>query len=255
MIELFGVQLALDYRFGWLVLAALIGGLIRGFAGFGSALLIVPALALMFSAREAIAIELILEIPAMITLLPAAVRNAERAVVGPMLASLFVTVPLGALALLFLDDAVLKIIISVAVLLMVVILALQREITALISRRTAIAAGMASGFIQGAAGVGGPPSVVAILALGNDATVSRANVIAFMTGLLGISGITLAIYGLYTREILVTGALVSPVLLLSVFAGIAAFKRYGDRWLRPVALVVVAITALVTLASTVVNVS
>jgi len=255
MIELFGVELALDHKLGWVVLAALVGGLIRGFAGFGSALLIVPALALTFSAREAIAIELILEIPAMIALLPAAVRNAERSVVSPMLASLFVTVPIGALALIFIDDAVMKIVISVAVLLMVVILVLQRELTALITRRGAIGAGIASGLIQGSAGVGGPPGVIALLALGNDATVSRANVIAFMTGMLTVSMLTLAFYGLYTRELLITGALVGPVLMLSVFAGMAAFKRYGDRWLRPVALVVVALTAIATLASTAANFS
>jgi uncharacterized membrane protein YfcA len=251
MIEILGVPVALDYRLALVVVAALVGGLIRGFAGFGSALLIVPALTLTFSAREAIAIELILELPVILALLPAAVRDAERRTVGPMILCLLLAVPIGALALVFVDDATMKIAISIVVLLMVVVLAMQKELTSLIGRRGAIAGAIASGVIQGGAGVGGPPGVIALLALGHSAVVSRANVIAFMTAMLIMTLLSFAAYGFLTREALVLGLIVSPALLVSVFIGMAAFKRYGNRWLRSVARVVVALTALITLGTTV----
>lgn len=249
MIDLFDIQIAIDYKLALIFAAVLAGGLIRGFAGFGSALLIVPAFALVFSPREAVAMEVIIEIPAMLTLMPAAVRDAQRPLIRPMLLSLILTVPLGALALVTFDDAIMKIAISIAVLLMVVILALQREVKALISKRLAIAAAIASGLIQGSTGVGGPPAVVTLLALGENSVVSRANVIAFMTGMLSMSLVSMALYGLLTREVIVIGLLASPVLLISVFIGMAGFRQFGDRWLRPVALAMVALTALVTLAS------
>ncbi len=249
MIELFGVQIALDYRLGLIVGAVFVGGLIRGFSGFGSALLIIPAFALVYSPREAVAMENIVEIPATLILLRGVARDAQRTVVGPMVLSLLITVPIGGLALVFVDDAIMKIAISIAVLLMVAILAMQRKVKAVISRRAAMAAALFSGLIQGSTGVGGPPAVVTLLALGENSVVSRANVIAFMFGMQVMSLVVCVAYGLITREVVVIGLLLSPILLLSVYVGIAGFRRFGDLWLRPVALAMVAITALITLGS------
>ena len=167
-----------------------------------------------------------------------------------MCLTLLFSVPLGALAITHVDPNLMKIGISVAVLAMAGLLAIQKEVQTILGRRGTMAAGFTSGLIQGATGVGGPPGVIALLARGDNAAVSRGNVIAFMNTMLTIALVSLWFYGLLTKEIQILGLLASPLLILSVMAGMAAFNRWGDSMLRGVALLLVFLSALITLVST-----
>ena len=102
--------------------AVSLAGFVRGFTGFGSALIIIPALTLVFGPKPAVAMHAIIEIPVVLTLAPAAIRHADRSAVLPMLAALAVATPIGALVLRFLDPEPLKIVISIVVLGMVALL-------------------------------------------------------------------------------------------------------------------------------------
>ncbi|MGB7301326.1 MAG: sulfite exporter TauE/SafE family protein [Burkholderiaceae bacterium] len=249
MIELFGTQIALDYKLAFLMVSVLLGGIVRGFTGFGSALIIMPALTILFGPRQAIAIEALIEIPVALALLPSAVRHADRRVVTPMCLVLVLAIPFGALALIHIAPNLMKIGISLAVLVMAALLAFQNEFKSLIGRRGTIAAGFVSGLIQGATGVGGPPGVIALLARADNPQVSRGNVIAFMNCMVTLTALSVWAYGFVSREVIVLSMMACPVLLLSVMAGSFAFKRWGDKMLRTVALIFVALSALATLIS------
>ena len=77
MMELFGIEIALDYKLAVLAVAVVVGGIVRGFTGFGSALIIIPALTILFGPRQAVAMHIVMEIPVLLNLLPAAIRHAE----------------------------------------------------------------------------------------------------------------------------------------------------------------------------------
>lgn len=247
MIDSIGPLATLDTR--WLVLlgAVCIGGIVRGFTGFGSALIIVPALAAVFGPLEAVVMHSIMEMPIILGLAPTAIRYADRRIVVPMILVLFVTTPIGALVLRTIDTDLLKGAISIAVLVMVGLLAIQeRMFTLLGPRGTLFGAGL-GGLIQGATGVGGPPIVTTLLARGDRPDVSRANVIAVMSSVIAVSIVSFGLFGLITRDVLVTGALVAPVCLLATLAGMRAFRMFGGRHHRSVTLAVLALTALETL--------
>ena len=53
-----------------------VAGIIRGFTGFGSALIAVPTLAYLYGPAAAVVIEVLIEIPVVLYLLPAAIRAA-----------------------------------------------------------------------------------------------------------------------------------------------------------------------------------
>jgi len=110
MIDIFGIELALDAKFFLVIAAVVAGGLVRGFAGFGSALVIVPPLAILFGPQVAVAMEVIIEIPVTLSLLPAAVKHAKRDVIFPMLVAILVAIPIGTLALKLLDPEPMKIV-------------------------------------------------------------------------------------------------------------------------------------------------
>jgi len=76
-------------------------------------------------------------------------------------------------------------------------------------------------------------------------------VIAFMGLMVSISILSYWAYGLMTREVVVIGLLLSPLCVGAVALGMFGFRKFGDRWLRPIALLFVAIMAVATLVATV----
>jgi len=247
MLEFLGAHIAIDERLFVLVVAVCIGGLVRGFTGFGSALIIIPALTLAFDPLQAVVMHSIMEIPVILGLVPTAVRHADRRIVLPMIGLICITTPIGAAVLSTVNVDLLKIVISFAVLAMVCLLAVQDQVSALLGTRGTLVGAAVGGLTQGATGVGGPPIVTTLLARGDLPDVARANVIAVMSSVIAISLVSFAAFGLVTREVLVTGGLAAPVCLLATLAGMLAFRYFGGRHHRNVTLVVLVLTALETL--------
>ena len=250
MVELFGVTITLDNRFAIVLAAVFVGGFVRGYTGFGSALIIVPSLAYVFGPREAVVMHAILEVPVILGLVPAAVRNAERKVAIPMIVMLLLTTPIGALVLSSIDTEVLKLAIAIIVLVMVALLSVQDQVTAFLGRGSTIVGGAVGGLIHGATAIGGPPIVTALVARGDPADVTRGNIIAVMSSVIFISLIWFAVLDLVSREVLVVGALVSPVCLLATFVGSYVFRLGGGHGHRTVTLIILALTALLTIVVT-----
>ena len=247
MIEIFGVDITLDHRFAMVLAAVVVAGLVRGYTGFGSALIVVPVLAYVFGPREAVVMHSVMELPVILGLIPAAVKSAQRNVAIPMMLTLSLTVPIGALILTVVDTQILKIAISVIVLTMVALLTVQKQITALLGRGSTIAGGAFGGLVQGATGIGGPPIVTALVARGDDPDATRGNIIAVMSMVIFSSLVWFAIYGLIPREILVIGILVSPLCLIGTLAGSYIFRLSGGQSHRSVTLAILAFTALLTI--------
>lgn len=245
------MPVALD---GWLALAALAvlaGGFLRGFSGFGSAQIVVPVLAMVFGPRAAVAMHGIMEIPVILYLARNASGAVERRTVAPMLAALLLTTPLGALVLKAADPDWLRLAISVAVLGMVALIARQGELRLFAGAAGCAGAAALGGLTQGATGVGGPPVVTALLSRGDAAETARANIAAVMSAMIAVSIASFAAYGLIDWTVLVMGGLAAPLCLGAAIAGSRAFARGGGRSYRFVALALIAVMAMLTLANAV----
>ena len=247
MIDFLGAEIVTDERLIVLIVAVCVGGIVRGFTGFGSALIIIPALTLAFDPLQAVVMHSIMEIPVVLGLAPTAVRHADRRIVLPMIALLCITTPIGAAILSTVNVDFLKIAISFAVLAMVCLLAVQDRVSALLGTRGTLVGAAAGGLIQGATGVGGPPIVTTLMARGDPPVTARGNVIAAMSSVIAISLVAFTAFGLITRETLVTGALAAPICLLATVGGMLAFRAFGGRHHRSVTLVVLVLTALETI--------
>ncbi|MEL6220435.1 MAG: TSUP family transporter [Pseudomonadota bacterium] len=243
----FGEWVALDLWFWLAMVAVAVGGFLRGYSGFGSALAIIPVLAVSYGPQAAVAMHAIMEIPVILRLLPDAFARSERRTGAPMLLALLAVTPVGALALRFVDPEIMRIVISIVVLGMVGLLALGPGLPLFQGRRGAVLAGGLGGLTQGATGVGGPPVVAALLARGDGAATARANVVAVMSSLIALSIVVFALYGLVDRQVLVIGALAAPVCLLTTMAGAAVFQRTNGEGFRGLALWMLAALAGVTL--------
>ena len=138
------LALVLDPRLVLVAAAVFVGGFIREFVGFGAALVSVPVMSLIFGPRMAVAVSSVMAIPAILQLLPEAVRHSERPVVLPIAAAIFMATPVGSTLLMVVDPAVMRIVISGLVVLMVAVLA-SAPVSALgsVSLRAAVGTGCA----------------------------------------------------------------------------------------------------------------
>lgn len=205
--------------------AAAIGGFLRGFVGFGGALALVPALALVLGPRLAVAVASFVGLPAVFQLLPEAMRHADRRRIGPVALAILLGAPLGSLVLTTIDQRLMTG--AIGALVMAMALATWRTPSKRLARRPWInvVAGGLSGVLQGAAGIGGPPSVAVLMAQGGEVRQLRADVLAITA--------SIALCGLASHwwfGVLSWNAAAIALLLLPFFVGFTALgSRYFDR--------------------------
>jgi uncharacterized membrane protein YfcA len=240
-------SLTLDWRLGLVVTAVAVAGFLRGFVGFGAALITVPVLSLVFGPTLAVAISTIMGLPAIFQLVPEAIRRAERPFVIPIGLAAFAATPIGTWVLVVADPAVMKIAISVLVLAMVAVLASGWRLQGHVGPGKLIAAGVTGGLVQGVAGIGGPPVVAMALSRPGDPTQQRGNVLGLMTAVALSSVPALLLYGLVTRQALIYGVLLFPVYSLATALGARYFATGGQAHYRRAAMAVLVGVALATL--------
>jgi len=250
-ITLFGITVALGFELLVLFAVVFLAGIIRGFAGFGSAMITVPALAMLYGPAQAVVIEVLIEIPISIGLFRATVKDADKKIVIPMLSMFVLFVPIGALFLKVVDAELMKIIISVLVLVMVAIIGLQDRLIIFVSRTGSLVAGATSGIAQGMTGMSGPIYATVLLARGDSATVTRANILALTAGIISISVVSYIAVGIMTIETLIYATIATPSILLGTWVGSVLFKRLSHCNLRIVILIFLAVIAVATLTQTI----
>lgn len=219
----------------------------RGFVGFGGALVSILVVSLLIGPRAAVAIAAVAGIPAMFQLLPAAIKHSERKFVVPFGLATLVGAPLGTLVLVSVDQALMKMAIAGFVLVMVAMIWRGWSLSA--GGVTGIAtAGVLSGFIQGSAGVGGPPAVTVALARPGTAVQQRANTIGAVSGLNLCSMVPLWYFGLFTPQVILFACVMTPVYSAGTWLGTRYFATGGQRYFRNAALALLAAIGVVTLA-------
>ena len=243
--ELLGVPI--DARLVVVLMAVTIAGLLRGFVGFGAALISVPVFSLVLGPHAAIAINNVMGLPAVFQLLPEAIRRAERPVVVPMCVATFLATPIGTWLLVVADPALMTVAISVLVLVMVAVLGSGWRLRGRIGLGKLIAAGVAGGLVQGVAGVGGPPVVAVALSRPGEASQQRANVLGLMTAISLSSVLPLLYYGLFTRQTVLIGLLLIPFYSAATALGARYFAHGGQRHYRRAALATLAAVGIATL--------
>ncbi|MGI9477084.1 MAG: sulfite exporter TauE/SafE family protein [Hyphomicrobiaceae bacterium] len=247
MSEIIGVPL--DGHLAVIALATLLAGFLRGFIGFGAALVTIPVISLVFGPHAALPIVTIMGLPSTLQLLPDAIRHSERAIVLPMAIAIFVMTPVGTWILIAVEQGLMKIIISAIVVLMVGFLAMGWSLKDEVSARVLLLAGTVGGLVQGAAGIGGPPVVAVALSRAGAPERQRGNVLAVMTAISLASLPPLYYFGLFTHHTLVIGLMLLPLYSFATWFGSRYFSGGGRKYFRGAALIVLAVIGLVTLVA------
>ena len=90
------------------VAAVFVAGFVRGFVGFGAAMIVIMALSIVLGPRSAVAVASLAGVVTTLQLLPVTVRMADRPFVVPFGIASFVAAPVGTLVLVTIDPALMK---------------------------------------------------------------------------------------------------------------------------------------------------
>lgn len=239
--DLFSIELA----FAAAVTVA--AGLIRGFSGFGSAMVLSPLLSLIYGPVQAVATMILLETAVTVQLLPGVARRARWREIGPMAAAACVTVPLGGYILLTVDAMIMRRLI--AGVLLVFVLIMLRGWRYRGPRRLSISIGVAavSGTMVSSVGMGGPPVLLYWFSGSDSADQNRTNIIAYFAVLTAAVLVTFIVNGTIGLETVWRAAVLTPLFLVAAHLGSRAFRRSSEALYRRVALIFLFAVALTTL--------
>ena len=229
------------------VIVIIIGGVLRGFLGFGPALLTIPMLAYIYSPTEALVIHIIMEIPSTVFLLPTALKYSDKRAILPIFLAMVSFIPVGMYLVVILDPEIIRRTISIIVLVLVAMLSSGLDLKSFIGLKSMILSGMIGGFIQGIAGIGGAPIVTILLARNDSEDVSRGNILFLMGAIVVFSIISQSLYGLMSLELITIGFFASPVYITATYLGSKFYFSKGKNFFKKVALVFLSIIAITTL--------
>lgn len=231
----------------WLALAIVAAGLVRGFAGFGSAMIIMPVASSVLDPFAALAFLTIVEFWGPLPNLRDAWHVGHRKDALRLLGGAILGLPLGLLALSMMEPSVFGWIVSITVLVLLALLICGWRYAGEVGPRTIVGVGGLGGLLGGVAGIPGPPVIMLYMASAKPIAVIRAN---FLLYLLGFDLMMLAIFaimGLLDPLAIVVGVLLVPIYMIANVAGARFFDPGAERLFRAVAYLVIAASAILGL--------
>jgi uncharacterized membrane protein YfcA len=216
--------------------ATIVGGIIRGFTGFGSALAMAPVVSLFVGPREAVPAIIIVMMISTAQLVPGSFRRVAWKKLWPLGLSSCVGVPLGVWALLIVDPDVMRRAIAAGVAVMSVIMLAGWRYERAPSQAVAISMGGFAGVLTGAASIGGPPVIAFLLAGPDDAATKRATLILFFVFSQVIAAALYVTNGVITTRVMWLTALMMPAQILGLWIGQKLFPLASEQSFQRIAV-------------------
>jgi uncharacterized membrane protein YfcA len=236
-----------DPRFPIALGIAALSGLVRGFSGFGSALIYIPLISAIYSPKLAVPSLLLIDTLCGMPFLFGVLHHVNRREVMTTAIAGCLALPLGMLALLYVEPLYLRWFISLLVLFAVASLISGWRYHGKPTLPASLAAGAAAGFGGGAAQIAAPPLLIFWLGGNNSAATVRANIMAYF-GIQGTMSIVLyAFNGLLNAQTLTLAVLMGIPFIVFLAAGVYFFRGTSDLTYRRAAYVIIAIAGLVSL--------
>ena len=231
----------------WAGITAFVAGLMRGFAGFGSAILMAPIFAVLLGPVHMVPMVAAIELPMSVMLFLGSRRDVEWKFVAPLSAIAMAAMPVGIWLLVSLDASAITKAVSVIVLLFVAVLITGWRYQGPRPLALTLGIGGISGAMMATTSVGGPPVLLYMLAAAMPAATIRANIVAYYL-LTGFVLVTMVMLASPTALAAVIDALVLlPIILASSWPGSRLAGKAADQTYRWIAYIFLAAAGLIGL--------
>lgn len=240
-------DVAADRRFAIAAAIAVLAGVVRGFSGFGSALIYIPLISAVYSPRLAAPTLLLIDTICSLPFALRAIPDCNWREVRLVMITGAIGVPIGAAALLYVDALALRWFIAVLVLVAVITLVSGWRYHGRPTVAASLSVGALAGFGAGAVQIGAPPLLVYWLGGQNSAATVRANIMVYFI-MQGALAIFAYVYGaLFTAQVLALSLLLGIPFGISLVIGARWFAGTSDALYRRLAYLIIAVSGLISL--------
>ncbi len=173
----------------WLIAAFSLAGIVRGFTGFGTAMIVVPIGAMYLPLAEIVFILTVTGLGTAAALVPKAWPQSSKREVLLISGAAIVGLPFGIILLEIVDQIILRWVLTAVVTVLLVTLIAGWRYNHALSITRIMAIGVTAGLVGGATGLTGPVVILFYLASSSAVQIIRANSILF----LGVLDVALAV--------------------------------------------------------------
>ena len=231
----------------WLIITVVFAGLVRGFAGFGTALVFMPIAASVTSPVWAIIIMMSFDIFGPIALLPRAWRDGEPTEVSLLVVGAILGLPIGVYFLTQVDSVLFRWLVSILSMTMLILLASGWRYQNPLNKIMLMAIGSLGGFMSGISGISGPPVILTYMSSLKPASVIRGNTMLYLFFVdLVMFGVFL-LKGLLVFIPLVIGLFLSVPYTLGGLVGQKIFNPNKEIIYRRIAYALIGLSAIIGL--------
>lgn len=228
----------------FLIGAALVAGLVRGFAGFGTAMIYLPVAGQFLSPFAALTTLIAMDLIGPLPNMPRAMRDGHLRDIGRLTMGLLVGVPLGVWALSLVSADTFRYGVSLISLGLLILLVAGVRYARELPNPMVVATGGLGGVLCGSVGLPGPPVILFYMAAPHPAAVIRANITMYLLFADVILLAVMAVFGELVPAALGLGVLVAVPYLIGNVAGGRLFRPGAERLYRRVAYLIIGISAL-----------
>ncbi len=243
MSEAITTAIALDGLW-FLAFGALVAGLVRGFAGFGNAMIYLPVAGQVLGPFEALTTLVVLELTAPLIHIPRALKDGHPGDVLRLSAGALVAVPLGVLVLSLIEPEVFRWSVSLVALTALVVLITGFRYRGKLTKPLIYTTGALGGFLGGSVGIPGPPIIVLYMASTLPSSAIRANNTLFLIAADLILLVVFMVSGVLVVSALAVGGVLIAPYLLGNWLGAKLFRPGHEALYRRIAYAIIAASAL-----------
>ena len=227
--------------------ATLAAAFVRGLAGFGMAILLVPVLALALRPVDAVLVANCLGLMIGLTEIARLLRQAERSAFIISALVLLTTAP-GLMLLSVTPPALARMLIAVVAVLAFLAVLMPPRLHGGPGRAVTVLTGISAGLLTGFAGMPGPPVVPYYVARAVPRQTAKASMVLIFTAA-AVAGIGSGIaIGAFTLRLMWLALMLFPGVLIGNWLGHRASGHVSDRAWRIFTAVVLGATALASMA-------
>jgi uncharacterized membrane protein YfcA len=228
----------------YVALAALTAGIVRGFSGFGTAMIFLPVAGKYFEPVTAIIILTIMDLCGPALIVPRALRDAYKPDLFRLIGGMILTLPIALYFLLNMETELFRYIVSILALILVFVLATGWRFEGQLHGGALIGLGGIAGVSGGIAGVPGPPVILFYMASTHPVKVIRANNLLFLFGFDIFALFFLSIASALNIYAVVLGLVLAIPMGLGNVIGAVLFNPDQEKLYRKIAFFIITMSAL-----------
>ena len=241
----FYASIIADRRFIMAAAIAIFSGVVRGFSGFGSALIYIPLTAAVYDPLTAAVTFVLIDMATGISFVAGAWRQTRWNEVLTLAAAAIASAQFGTLILQYADPLLLRWMICALVAMIVGVLVSGWRYDGKPHLAVTIAVGLFAGFLGGAVQISGPPIVIYWLGSMHDVGIVRSSLISYFGLFSAGSVVTYYFHGLLTAKLVALAILLGPLHVVAMWAGGKAFHLATPETYRRVAYATIIVSAIV----------